>query len=400
MTIRSMAQSYLMNQGFFIRGSSFTPPPDWQNPRANNQPNVPVTDARIRTAGYNINSAIDDIRDGNANRLEGRTSNADVATVEVNNARLIESMMPRNTSINVRQTATAQTNEGEALESNERAVDSGAYTFEIEAGGRTQTFNINVLDTDDNASIQARMAAAVNASNIGITATVQTQGTGDEATTRLTFTASETGTDNTFAVTDVSGNLAETMGVNETTAEAQNAVFSINNGAERQSQTNQVNIAPGVTATLQGEGQADINFRRDNENLMNAVTDLVNSLNASLQNVNPNAGSGSSQFVSDIRGMNFSFASSLARVGIQVGGDGRLSINETQFERAAEDGSLSRMFEDGNFGFMGRASNIASNAANSNLYRNTPNPVNFMSPGSNFDFGNVNDTWAMMNLFQ
>jgi len=401
MNIRMMAQNQLMQSGFNVRGSSFAPPA-WQNNNTTNQQqnNFPASNAALRAAGSNIQNAMGNMtgRQSALNTLEGRTTDADVATVRVDNSRTIASMPPQNTTIDVRQTATAQANAGEALVANERAVDVGSFNFAIESGGRTHNFNINVAEGDDNATIQRRMAEAVNARDIGVRATMAIEGTGEEATTRLTLTGTQTGANNTFTVIDeFSGNIASAMGVAETSQEAQNAVFSLNGGFERTSQSNDVNIGAGITATLQGEGTTQLSFARNTQQAIDAATNLVNSLNSALRNTNAQDGRGSERFVSDIQGMNRAFANSLSRVGINVQGNGQLSIDEARMQRAAADGSLEQLF-DRNSGFGGRAERISSNAA-SGAYRNAPAPVNISSPNTNFNFGNVDNMWSIMNLF-
>lgn len=397
MNIRFMAQNMLREDGIFnVRRQSA--PPAWTNP-ANNRGAAapPDINAAVRAAGHNIQSAINDVRGVNRD-VTGRTSDADVATVTVDNARTIAAVPPRDTSIDVRQVAVAQVNRGDAVDSRAPML-AGEFSFEIEARGRTHVFNINVTDEDNNATVQQRMMAAINAADIGVTATRENVGVGDGATTRLTLTANQTGTDAAFAVRDVDGGtLASMMGVATATTEAQNAVFSINQGAERQSQTNEISLAAGVTATLTGEGRTDITFGRSAEDLVSSVTNLVGALNSAMRDVNAGAGRGNARFVSDLHGLNRTFEMSLARVGIDVLENGQLAINQNRLQAAAQDGRLERMFES-NLGFAGRAGRIADNAASSRHYRNTPPPVNVTAPNTNFDFSNINNPWSMVNFF-
>ncbi|MCL1884904.1 MAG: hypothetical protein FWF81_14255 [Defluviitaleaceae bacterium] len=402
MNIRTMARNELLSAGFNPR-SSFAPPA-WQGSNAPNRlENAPASNASIRNAGNAIQSAFSNIhgRQTGLNAMEGRTSDADVATVRVDASRTIASMPLSNTTIDVRQEATAQVNEGTALSARGRDVLSGTSRFEIEVDGRTHTFNINVGANDDNTAIQRRMATAINNADIGVRAAVTTEGTGASATSTLTLTGRETGEGNSFTVRDADGannNLAFATGINTVTSEAQNARFSINGGPERTSQSNEVEISRGITATIQGEGRAEFSFARNSQQLISAATDLVNSINSALRNTNPSDGRGSERFASDIIGMNITFGPSLARAGINVEASGQLSIDSARMQRAAEDGSLARLFENRNSGFAGRAERIANNAA-SGSYRNAPAPINFTSPQNHFNFGNAENMWSMMNLF-
>jgi flagellar hook-associated protein 2 len=327
--------------------------------------------------------------------LEGLSSNNNVATANVDNARVIQSMPPQNMTLDVRQTARGQVNTGSAMNASEQSVDAGNFSFSIEAGGRSHNFTIEVGENDDNETIQNRMAEAINSRNIGVTATVEE----DEGASTLSLASSTTGTDSAFTVTDTSGNLAETMGIDTVSREAQNAVFSVNNRLEQESQTNDVSLAAGVTATLQGTGRTNISFERDTEAAVNAARSLVDSINNALGSTNSRDGRGSARFVNDIQGMNATFSASLERVGINVAGNGRLSIDTERLERAAGDGSLERLLSNQNSGFMARVERIGNNAAHTNQYRNAPEPVNIGNSSMNFNFNNMNNMWSMFNLF-
>ena len=405
MTVRNMALSSLMMDRIGGVNSSSGPQmfPQPGNGTNQQQTNPAGTTEAIRSFGRALHSALNVInRDRGSifNALSGNTSDNEVATVNVDNNRTISSMPPRDTTIEVFQVAQAQENEGEEVEAEEREVESGAHTFEIEAGGRVHTFTINVLDTDDNASIQARMAQAINNRDIGITATVETgRNDAGNTTTQLTLAGDRTGTNSAFVVRDVAGDLAESMGVNQATQEAQNARFRVNNGFERVQQTNEVSIAAGATVTLQGEGTAEITFQRNTDAQVEAVTNLVNTINDAMRNTRAADGRGSERFIRDLAGMNQTFSNSLSRVGIDVQLNGQLRIDEARLERAAESGELGRLFENRQVGFAGRVDRIASNAANTNFYQNAPAPVSFNLPNNFFDFGNAFNTWNMVSMF-
>jgi len=401
MTVRSMAMSQIMMGRIDgIHGGSSLFPQPGQNINQG-QGNPAGTTQAIRNFGRSMQEALGVInRDRGSvfDALEGRTADRDIATVQVQNNRIISNMPPRDTEIQITQVAQAQENEGDALQAEERAVDSGAFTFEIEAGGNVHTFMINVLDTDTNATIQTRIAQAINNRDIGVRATVDiTQAQGDA--TRLNLEAVRTGTGGAFEVRDTIGNLAEAMGVTQATQVAQNAIFTINGGFERVQQTNEVNIAAGVNVTLQGEGTTQITFHRDTGAQVEAVTNLVNTINDALWGTRAADGRGSEMFIRDLAGANQTFANALGRVGIDVQLNGQLRIDQARLTQAAEQGDLGRLFDNRNIGFAGRVNRIASNAANTNFYQNAPAPVSFNLPNNFFDFGNTFNTWNMVSMF-
>ena len=360
-----------------------------------------TTSTAVRESGKDLLGAIDD-RKTASSQYQGTSSNDKTASVTVDNSKAtsasISSMQSNPAKLDVKQTALAQSNEGDAMSASGNAVKAGEYSFSIEAGGKTHEFTIDVKEGDSNADIQEKMAAAINEKDIGVSASVSsTKATDDkEATTSLSITADKTGTDSEFTVKDVSGNLASSMGVADATQKAQNAVYSVNGGAERTSQSNDVSIADGVTATLKSSGTTSVSVERDAKSAVEGVKGLVDSLNSALKSASVEDGRGSSRFVSDIQAMNKNYSASLSRVGISVSSTGELSIDEKKLEKAAQDGSLDRLFADQRFGFGARMDRIANNAVNSELYANAQ--VNFSFDRGQLMFFNMHNSGLLFNL--
>lgn len=393
MTVRSIALNQMQMRGF--HGTSRVPQFEWrtQGPRsAERNQNAPRTDEDVQRAASAISNALSAATASNA--FAGRTSDAEVATVSVDNSRIIASMPPRDTEIQVTQLAQAQENRGLTLAAEGNAVSPGTFNFVIEAGGLERSFSIEVGADDNNASIQQMMADTINQANIGVRATISAVG---DATT-LTLTATQTGTDSAFTVRE--SELTNAMGITAPTQQAQNAVFTVD-GADRTAQTNEVTIAAGVSVTLRGEGEANITFGRTTEQTIAATRDLVSAINTAIRGTDANDGRGSARFLNDVIGMNVSFQASLSRVGIDVLPSGQLSINEARLQSAATDGvdgrpsTLERFFDGG--GFTARAGRIADNALHTRQYVNAPPPVNVNN--NLFDFGNTSDPWAFINMF-
>jgi len=394
MTVRTMALNQLRADGFHGIGFPGSRPTAADGVGSAANRNTPQTNAQIRGAGQSISQALATLT-GSDGELFGRTSDADVASVQLDRNRLISSMPPQDTRINVQQIAQAQTNVSDAVTASSRNVTSGVHTFEIEAGGRTHSFEINVQATDDNVAVQRRMATAINEADIGITASVQAGTDNGAATTTLSIASDQTGTNAAFEIRDAAGSsLVSAMQLDgSTTASqtAQNAIFSVGGGAQRTSQTNEVNIGAGATATLTGAGETQITFGRSSEQSLAAARDLVSAINSAIRGTNPDDGRGSQRFLNDLIGVNITFQASLSRMGIDVGRNGQLSINESRLTEAIESGA----FE--NSGFTSRMERIASNAANTRQYANAAPPVEVQR--NNFDFSNVNNQWMLMDLF-
>ena len=325
-----------------------------------------ATGTAARDAGKGMQNAVQD-RQTAYSQYQGTSSNAKTAAIDDSKATQAtkSSMATDPVNLEVKQTALAQTNQGEGMSASERAVETGEYSFSIEAGGKTHNFTISVDENDDNASIQEKMAAAINKEDIGVTASVTTDD--QKGTTSLSLASDETGTDAAFTVKDESGNLAAAMGVTDSTQQAQNAVYSVN-GDERTSQSNEVNLADGVTATLKGVGTTTISAERDTKSATGAAKQLVDAINSALKNAGAGNGQGAARLAGDIKAMNRNFSGALAGIGITVSRNGELSIDEAKLEKAAQDGRLEKVLGNTQSGFGARAERIANNAVNSEFY--------------------------------
>ena len=364
--------------------------------------NAYSTTAAVRSSGKDLLGAVQDSKTA-LSQLQGKSSDTDVASVTVDKTKAAQTSLSDMGSdplkLDVKQTALSQTNAGEAMGAKESAVAAGEYSFAIEAGGKTHNFTISVDEKDTNASIQEKMAQAINKSDVGVTASVTSDD--KKGTTSLSLTSDSTGTDAAFTVKDVEGDLTSAMGVKDATQKAQNAVYSVNGGEEKTSQSNDITIATGVTATLKESGTTSISSERDTKSAMEGITELVDSINAALKSANEGDGRGSSRLANDIRTMNNSYADSLARVGISVSSNGELSIDEKKLEQAAKDGSLDRFFSDQRYGFNARAERIASNAANTEYYADKQLGFSFDSFSFNqnqLKFFNMHNAGLLFNM--
>jgi len=315
-------------------------------------------------------------------------------------------------SVLVNQVASGQTNEGNKMEA-AAAFDgnTGTNRFSIEQGGKTTQISVNVQKGDTNQAVQQRMADAINNSGAGVKATVEIDS--ETKTSMLRLESATTGSDpkNSFKVTDISGGLAGKMGANEITREGQDALYSVNGGPERRSQSNTVAIGNGVTATFNSasEKAATITWGPDTNATKNLVEDMVKSYNnlysAAAERTNdPRAQNLASRMVN----ISKTYSDSLSSMGVGFDSSGRMTIDSKKMDQAAESGKLDQFFREfsgKNYGFtnqLGRlADSISRNPGNfvssqqfgAELMGNSgytgfglPTLFNFFSPGSLMDF--------------
>ena len=290
-------------------------------------------------------------------------------------------------NVNIQQVATTQRNEGTALSAVGRSFNTGAYRFEIEVGGRTHQFSLNITASDTNQTIQQRMAESINSRNIGVTASVNF----DSGRTSLNLESINTGVADDggarFTVRDLSGDLAARTGIVNQTRQAQNAIYSINGGPLRESRTNNVDLGNGVQATLRQATVSDVTISMgiDNRAAINRVREMVNGFNGLLAAAEENSGDRrTDSLVTALRGIINTYLPGLERIGISFNEHGYLTINENRMNEAAENGNLRSFFgaegRNANFGFSFRMSRIAER-----VYQD---PTAFVSNVNNSGGGN------------
>jgi len=150
---------------------------------------------------------------------------------------------------------------------------TGSNTFSVNLGGENYDFMVNVTSDMNNLDVLDQIAEQINMSDIGLTATVETQN--DQV--RLVITG-QTGKNNSFTISDVSGNIVAASGISNVSQNAQNMVYSVSN-IRHESENNQITTIAGVTLNANQVGSYTINVAYDTEAIQNAVEDFVNAFN-------------------------------------------------------------------------------------------------------------------------
>ena len=341
----------------------------------------------MRTQASNLLAAVNDLRRPDAfNRQTITSSNTNALSVSVGNN---PPAVFNTTEVTIQQLAAGQENRGTGMNATAISGFGGTHTFEIEVDGTVRTLSFNASFTDNNRTVQQRMADAINAANIGVTATIAADpATGTNA---LNIAARATGdvAAASFSIRDVgSGNIVDRMGVGTATRSAQEAIFTVN-GEERRSNTNDVRIA-GVDATLRATTTDAVTIARttDAESGLDRVRDLVASFN-SLMEIAQNSANVNPRLQQDLEGVLRSFGPGLRGLGIETNQNGRLVINENQLRQAAtrvgDNPSRAESFfrEFGSASFGDRVSGIANRAVNNPQHYAASPPVTGGGGGNN-----------------
>jgi hypothetical protein len=223
-----------------------------------------------------------------------------------------------------------------------------------DSAGKTTAFNVNLAANDNNQSAMQAMANQINSSSTGIRASLVENK--DDGRVSLQLSSSRTGeTNGAFTVNDQSGvtKLGEVANV---TSEARNAQYSVN-GTDFSSQSNQVSLQTGVTATLNQTGSTQLTYQADTSGAVKSAQNFIDTFN-SLRD----AASGSSALTRQLNEVASNYSRGLGFSGIGMDSKGNLSItDESKLSQSISDGSFSRNFQ-GVSSFGDRLHNVAQNA--------------------------------------
>lgn len=259
---------------------------------------------------------------------QASSSNTDVVDVKNGYA----SQMEGRYEVNVRQLAQAQSNQSVALDS--KAI-STAETGTLMLNTGNQQFKLSIDPTGKtNEQVFKDVADAINANKTGLTAKVITK----DGQSSLQVTGQKTGMQNEFAF---SGDLAEQLGLNQVTQQAQDAIVDVTNVATGQQDTlmdsdNQVNLdSYRVSMELKDTGKSIVDFGVSADDLVSSVQKLVDSYNdtVKLLNDNNNMGTGVGRQLKNLLTPAIS-EKSMELLGLSYNKDGTLALDEDTLKEA------------------------------------------------------------------
>lgn len=196
-------------------------------------------------------------------------------------------------------------------------------SISIDNGKTSYTFNANTEKALNNKDAMNKIAETVNKADIGVKATVVEK----DGKSSLKLQATATGENSKLAVT-FEGNLSNATSV-KTTEAGKNAKYKVND-IDYTSESNNVNLSSTVKATLNGVGKAQISSDNvDSKKVVDAVKKFASDYNKVVGFLEENSSKSTKiEGLADSFGAIKNKSNSLAEIGITVGEDGKLSINE------------------------------------------------------------------------
>lgn len=362
--LQSNAYSQLMNAQKTVSAGNYT----YANRQSTVNTNALNYVKGLKSNAADLKGAVSALTNGSAFRQTAITS-SDTKALE------IKSTGPgrinaQDMQVEISQVASGQVNQGQELAQNAKAGLSGYQQFAIEANGKSYQFSVNISAGDSNQAVQQKMADAINKRDIGITANVDVDN--KEKTSSLRLQAQGTGDSdaNRFSIRDVAGEMVSKTGAATVTQDAQNAVYSVNSGPERTSQSNEVYLGGGVSGTLKQttDEALSVSAQLDLGQIMEHVTEMISSFNALVDTARSNADIGNASTLErKLSSAAGNYASSLSAIGVTMGSDGYMSMDKDKLTGAIQSGAAKDFFTQGggmSYGFGSRMSQLADDVTN------------------------------------
>ncbi|MCR5649964.1 MAG: flagellar capping protein [Lachnospiraceae bacterium] len=250
--------------------------------------------------------------------------------------------------ISVKQLASSQVNLGRFIPEGGMDLVPDTYSFDIEINDTDYEFQFNVEAADTNKDMQEKLARLINRSNIGVTASVESDGSGLSAL-RLDSTATGTQADgrSIFSVSDDNTSKAsgavEYFGLSDITSPSSNAVFSLN-GSEHSAYSNSFTIDKVYEINLKGLNDEDspvtVGLRPDIESLVGNISGLVNGYNDFMRRAAEYTESygRSTKFNSEMNSIRTLYQNELDAVGLSFDENGLLDVNKKLLAQSAGEG--------------------------------------------------------------
>lgn len=253
-------------------------------------------------------------------------------------------------SLEIKQLATGQENTGKFLDKQDSGLRPGNYSFDIATKATAYELQFVISQGDTNYDIQRRMAKLINNFNLGLSAEVMENDSGESALSiRSNTLGSHAGEGGTFNISDEetsqNSGIVDYFGIRNTTAEGHDAIYSVN-GEEFSSPINEITVGDRFNVTLKKPSAPDapvaIGIKPDYESVRDSIMSITDSYN---EFINKAAGYIDVQprtnlFVSDMKMSSMFYISKLDKLGISQNEDGTLSVDEEKLSEAVkEDGA-------------------------------------------------------------
>ena len=248
--------------------------------------------------------------------------------------------------------ATSQENMGTYLADGTVGLAPDTYSFDVSINDLNYEFQFNINENDTNKDVQQRLVRLINNADIGIQARL------DEGNARSSIrlfsqnTGLPEGKSESFRITDdrtsKTSGAVEYFGLDYISRQPANSSFLLN-GEERSTSSNTFTIGKMYEIELKAVSAPDtevtIGLKTDTESLTDNVSALIGSYNTFISTASSYQSSErlSGRLVREMSRIAAHYQSSMESMGIRLGSDNSLSIDEALLKESASssDGSFS-----------------------------------------------------------
>ncbi len=240
-------------------------------------------------------------------------------------------------TIGINSIATPQINRGNFLPMNERAFETGTYTFDLDTPTNSYEFQFNVLENDKNIDVQNRIVRLINTSDIPLSSSVIKLG---NETSAISITSKNTGlspSEEYLFKISVSANASQRemdiLGIDRVESPAKNSSFTLN-GNERSSISNTFTINNDFEITLKAptKGDAKIGFKTSTDAIADSVLELANAYNNFLTVGSKYADvGGDKKLLMEMSGLYRGSEKELQSLGLNINNKGYLELDREKF---------------------------------------------------------------------
>jgi len=260
-------------------------------------------------------------------------------------------------SLEVKQLATPQINEGNYLRRDGRDFRPGSYSFDLNTNHGSYEFQYNVNDDDSDEEVQAKVRKLINNAGIGLTAELVSNA--DNTRKALHIESKQTGLSGSeeflFQIVPASdrgsSDAMNVLGIDRVSSEAENSRFVLN-GNEHSSYANTFTVNNRFSVTLNGVSQeghaAFIGFKPSADAVADNVENLISAYNSIINTASSFADrqETSAKLLSDVSAIAGRFKDQFAEIGLNVEDDASITMDREALISSIEEngGDSSRAF--------------------------------------------------------
>lgn len=258
--------------------------------------------------------------------------------------------------IHVKSMAKPQINVSNFVDSSEKSIKEGSYSFDLSIGRYTYEFSFDVPEDRKNKDVQKQIANLINRSDIGVRASIKRNTDGETA---LEIVSDSVGivegdeSGKTFLIQNndksEAGNIVRMMGLDNTEIMPENAVFTLD-GKEHTIPDN-VFVSQNYRVSIHGENQTDesvkISLKPDFDAMIENVSELLNAYNSMVDMAasHVNDSEDSDRLLNEIRRVTGVYKDGLDSAGFMVEDDGHIHIEESLLIQSANEGTINESLE-------------------------------------------------------